>query len=71
MSPTEKQIDLVEKICKTLNINFPKSSKEFTKYTYWLFIKRFLPIYFEVIQEVYEEEDLEFFSYIGENCFEI
>lgn len=66
MSPTKKQIDLVEKISKTLNINFPKTSKEFTKYTYWLFIKRFLPIYLGVIQEACEEEDLEFFSYIGE-----
>ena len=66
MSPTTKQINLVEKICKTLNINFPQSSKEFTKYTYWLFIKRFLPIYLEIIQEACEEEDLEFFSYIGE-----
>lgn len=39
MSPTEKQIELVEVICKQLHItDFPSCSKEFTKNAYSNFI---------------------------------
>ena len=44
MSPTEKQIEFAEAIAKELVIDFPQSSKEFTK-----------QIYFEFIKEHYEE----------------
>ena len=38
MSPTEKQIRLVEEIAETLKIIFPASSKDFTKRVYHEFI---------------------------------
>ena len=41
MSPTEKQIRFVDDIARTLNIDFPTSSKEFTKRTYRNFIKAY------------------------------
>jgi hypothetical protein len=44
MPPTEKQIEFVEVITKSLGIDFPQSSKEFTK-----------QIYFEFIKEHYDE----------------
>lgn len=39
MSPTEKQIKFAEVITKALDIDFPQSSKEFTKQIYCEFIK--------------------------------
>lgn len=39
MSPTEKQINFVDEITKTLGIDFPQSSTEFTKQIYCEFIK--------------------------------
>ena len=39
MSPTEKQIKFAEAIAKALDIDFPQSSKEFTKQIYCEFIK--------------------------------
>lgn len=36
--PTEKQIRFTEDIAKVLNIDFPTTSKEFTKRTYCNFI---------------------------------
>lgn len=43
-SHTDKQIDFVEAITEVLRIDFPQSSKEFTK-----------QIYFEFIKEHYDE----------------
>lgn len=39
MSPTEKQIKFVEVIAESLGIDFPQSSKDFTKQIYFKFIK--------------------------------
>lgn len=39
MMPTEKQIQFVELITEALGIDFPQSSKEFTKHIYYEFIK--------------------------------
>lgn len=39
MSPTEKQIKFAEDIATALGIDFPQSSKEFTKRIYGAFIK--------------------------------
>lgn len=39
MMPTEKQINFVETITELLGIDFPQSSKEFTKQIYYEFIK--------------------------------
>ena len=38
-APTEKQIKFVETIAYRLNIDFPQSSRDFTKYAYAKFIK--------------------------------
>lgn len=37
--PTDKQIEFVEAITEALGIDFPQSSKEFTRRTYFEFIK--------------------------------
>lgn len=39
MSPTEKQIKFVEAIAESLEIDFPQSSKDFTRQIYCEFIK--------------------------------
>lgn len=54
MSPTEKQIDFVEEITNVLGIDFPQSSKDFTKQIYYEFIKEH---YDEFIQVVDDYED--------------
>ena len=41
-APTEKQIKFVETIAECLNIDFPQSSKDFTKYAYAKFIKEII-----------------------------
>lgn len=40
-SPTEKQIKFADAIARDLGIDFPQSSKEFTKRTYRVFIKTY------------------------------
>ena len=47
-SPSEKQIKFVEKICQTLDIDFPTCSKEFTAQIYYYFIADNINIYQEV-----------------------
>jgi hypothetical protein len=39
VSPTEKQIKFANTIAQDLGVDFPQSSKEFTKRTYRMFIK--------------------------------
>lgn len=41
MSPTEKQIEFAEAIARVLEVDFPQSSKQFTKQTYCEFIKSY------------------------------
>lgn len=53
--PTEKQIEFVEEITKVLGIDFPQSSKEFTKQIYCEFIKEHCD---EFIQTVRDVEDI-------------
>ena len=45
MSPTEKQINLVDKITSLLKIDFPMSSKDFTKSQYSYFISAYINEY--------------------------
>ena len=60
MSPTEKQIAFVEEITRTLGIEFPTCSKDFTKYTYSKFISAYITKYKETQNEIknnfYDEE---------------
>lgn len=37
-SPTEKQIRLADAIADALGIDFPQSSRDFTRHVYWQFI---------------------------------
>lgn len=46
-SPSEKQIELADKIAGILNIDFPKGSYEFTAYVYWKFINTHMQEYIE------------------------
>ena len=41
MVPTEKQIEFVDTIAETLGIDFPQSSKDYTKQIYFEFIKEY------------------------------
>lgn len=52
MSPTEKQIKLVEAITEVLGIDFPQSSKEFTKQIYSEFIKAYYDDFMQVVDDV-------------------
>lgn len=50
VSPTKNQIELVEKICRTLGIdNFPSSSTEYNKATYTAFIEQYLEDFQNII----------------------
>lgn len=49
-SPSEKQIELADKIADILNIDFPKGSYEFTAYIYWKFINSHMQEYIEVMK---------------------
>lgn len=55
-SPTEKQIDFVEAIAEVLGIDFPQSSKEFTKRTYRNFIDAHY-IEFKRVMDDYSYDD--------------
>lgn len=55
-SPTEKQINFVEAITEVLGIDFPQSSKEFTKRTYRNFIDTHY-IEFKRVMDDYSYDD--------------
>lgn len=50
-SPTDKQIEFAEAIADMLGIDFPQSSKEFTKQTYYEFIKEHYDNFMQVIDD--------------------
>ena len=56
-SPTEKQIVLVENMTRILGIDFPISSKEFTKQNYCAWIKANIEDYKDVISATICDED--------------
>ena len=68
MSPTKKQIELVEAITKVLEIDFPQSSKEFTKQTYYEFIKEYYEEYRQVFNDVNDfntEDEMAWFQMLN------
>lgn len=68
VSPTEKQIALVEAMTEILEIDFPQSSKEFTKQTYYEFIKEYYEKYRQVINDVNDfntEDELSWFQMLN------
>lgn len=56
-SPTEKQIVLVENMTRILGIDFPVSSKEFTKQVYCAWIKAHIEDYKDAISATICDED--------------
>ena len=48
-APTEKQINLVENMTRILGIDFPTSSKEYTKRTYCAWIKAHIDDYGDAV----------------------
>ena len=50
-TPSQKQIDLADKIATTLNLDFPKGDYEFSAYSYWKFINDNINEYIEVVNE--------------------
>ena len=56
-SPTEKQIRLAEQISAILDIDFPSSSKDFTRHIYYHFIKNNIEEFKYAQLENYIDED--------------
>lgn len=60
-SPSQAQIDYADNIAKTLNIDFPTCSADFTAYNYWQFINSHIVEYNAIInQNIYDEDTLYF-----------
>ena len=57
MSPTEKQIAYAEAIANVLGIDFPTSSKDFTKYTYSKFISKYKSAFDEIMTSGVHDKD--------------
>ena len=56
-TPTEKQINLVENMTRILGIDFPISSKEYTKRTYCAWIKAHINDYGDAVSASVCDED--------------
>lgn len=68
MSPTKKQIELVEAITDVLEIDFPQSSGEFTKQIYCEFIKEHYDEFRRVIDDTNDlsfEDDMAWFQMLN------
>lgn len=75
-APTDKQIKLVEQITSCLRIDFPQSSKDYTKYYYAKFIGDYLPDLKQWQKEARDaNHDEEYYSWMGidvwtpEDCY--
>lgn len=67
-SPTEKQIRLVEAMTDVLKIDFPQSSKEFTKQIYYKFIEEHYEEYRHIVDDVNDfncEDELQWFQVLN------
>lgn len=56
-SPTDKQIAYADAIAKTLNIDFPQSSRDFTRAKYRAFISAHVDEYKEHVYLEYPSDD--------------
>lgn len=67
MSPTEKQIAFVEVITEALGIDFPQSSKDFTKQIYCEFIKEHYDEFQEHADHYYfdGEDEMDWFQMLN------
>lgn len=67
-SPTEKQIKLAEDIAKVLDIEFPTTSKEFNKRTYYKFINAYYKDFKRIVDDVNElcwEDEMTWFQMLN------
>lgn len=67
-SPTEKQIRLVEAMTDVFEIDFPQSSKEFTKQIYYKFIEEYYEEYRHIVDDVNDfqcEDELQWFQVLN------
>lgn len=48
--PSNKQINLADKIAKVLEIDFPRGDYDFTAHSYWLFINKHYKEFKEVME---------------------
>ena len=68
MSPTEKQIEFVEAITEVLGIDFPQSSKEFTKQIYSEFIKAYYDDFMRAVDDINDfnsEDEMAWFQMLN------
>lgn len=64
--PTEKQIEFVELITKELGIDFPQSSKEFTRKIYFEFIKEYYDKFKENTEWCsWDEDEMDWFQMLN------
>ena len=67
-SPTEKQIELAEDIAAVLRIDFPTSSKEFTKRTYYKFINAYYEEFKRIVDDANDfnsEDEMAWFQMLN------
>lgn len=66
MSPTEKQIKFAEAIATELGIDFPQSSKEFTKRVYFEFIKEYCDQFKDKAEwQSWDEDEMDWFQMLN------
>ena len=63
-SPSEAQINFVEEICRTLDIDFPTCSQEFTAYCYYNFIANHINEYRDVCNSdpSYGDDEMDWYA---------
>lgn len=66
-SPTDRQIAYADVIAKTLNIDFPQSSRDFTRAKYKAFISAHVEEYKEQIHfdDLSDEDDMAWFPMLN------
>lgn len=66
MLPTEKQIEFAELIAKELGIDFPQSSKDFTKQIYCEFIKEYYDEFKDKTDwQSWDEDEMDWFQMLN------
>lgn len=66
MSPTEKQIEFVKIIAETFGVDFPQSSKEFTKQIYYKFIEEHYDEFQKLVDFYsWDEDEMDWFQMLN------
>lgn len=66
-SPTDKQIAYADAIARTLNIDFPQSSRDFTRAKYGVFISAHVDEYKEQIRcdDLSDDDEMAWFQMLN------